>query len=101
MTASSVVSSLTDRQRLICLLVSTGELDKRTAILIGISQRTVELEKQRVAASLRISTPRLVIWAVENRRMLQTDVNWDGVSDAVRNRIAPNCSSEWGCEYCI
>ena len=92
----SVVSSLTDRQRLVCLLVANGELDKCIASLLDISQRTVELEKQRIASNLGIPTPRLLIWAVENRRVLQAEVNWVGVSDSVRKLVAPNCLGEWG-----
>ena len=96
MTITGVVSSLSDRQRLICLLASVGELDKRIAILLDISLRTVELEKQRIASNLGIPTPRLLIWAVENRRVLQAEVNWVGVSDSVRKLVAPNCLGEWG-----
>jgi DNA-binding NarL/FixJ family response regulator len=96
MTITGVVSSLSDRQRLICLLASVGELDKRIAILLDISLRTVELEKQRISSSLGIPTPRLVIWAVENRRVLQADVNWFGVLDSIRRLIAPYGLSEWG-----
>jgi DNA-binding NarL/FixJ family response regulator len=102
MSIPSIVSSLTDRQRVICLLSSVGELDKRIANLLDIGQRTVELEKRRVANSLGIPTQRLVIWAVENRRVLRAEVqNWAGVSELIRELIAPDCFSEPACEYSI
>jgi DNA-binding NarL/FixJ family response regulator len=92
----SVVSSLAQRQRLIGLLVSNGELEKCIADLLDVSLRTVELEKQRIASCLGIPTPRLAIWAVENRQVLQADVDWVGVSDSIRKLVAPNCPGEWG-----
>ena len=59
--------SLTDRQRQICLLLSVGQAAKSIARLLDIGVRTVELEKQQIAASLKIPTRQLTIWAVENR----------------------------------
>jgi len=59
--------SLTDRQRQICLLLSVGQAAKSIARLLDIGLRTVEMEKQQVAASLKIPTRQLTIWAVENR----------------------------------
>ena len=59
--------SLTDRQRQICLLLSVGQTAKSIARLLDIGLRTVEMEKQQVAASLKIPTRQLTIWAVENR----------------------------------
>ena len=97
MSISDVMSSLTDRQRLICLLASVGESDKRIASLLEIGVRTVELEKHRVAYSLDIPTKHVVIWAVENRQALASKVkSWDGVSDSIRKRF-----SESACEYSI
>ena len=102
MSIRSAISSLTDRQRLICLLESVGEPDKRIASLMGIGKRTVELERHRVANSLDIPTKQVVIWAVENRQALRAEVkNWGGVSDAIREFFAPDCFSESICEYSI
>src|SRR6478736_8337837 len=84
-------SWLTDRQRLICLLASVGELDKRIASLMDIGVRTVELEKHRVASYLGIPTKQLVIWAVENRHNLRDEIrDWANVADAVCELIAPD-----------
>ena len=102
MSIRSVVTSLTDRQRLICLLASVGELDKRIASLLHIGLRTVDREKQRVAYSLDIPTHHLVIWAVENRQALSAEIKtWNSVSDLIRELIAPHCFSESACEYSI
>lgn len=102
MSIPSVISSLTERQLIICLLASLGEPDKRVASLMEIGVRTVELEKHRVAYSLDIPTKHLVIWAVENRQALRAKVkNWDGVSDSIRELVAPGCFSESACEYSI
>jgi DNA-binding CsgD family transcriptional regulator len=102
MSVPSIVTSLTDRQRLICLLTSVGEQDKRIASLMDLGVRTVEMEKQRVAATLRIPTKHLVIWAVENRHALRTEVkDWSGVSDSMRELFAPEWSSESVLEYSI
>ena len=93
---------LTDRQRLICLLTSVGEPDKRIARMMELSTRLVEKEKRHVATSLGIPTRLLVIWAVEHRNVLRAEIkDWESVSDRVRALVAPGGSSEWECEYCI
>ena len=93
---------LTDRQRLICLLTSVGEPDKRIARMMELSTRLVEKEKHHVATSLGIPTRLLVIWAVEHRNVLRAEIkDWESVSDRVRALVAPGGPSEWECEYCI
>src|SRR6187200_255032 len=71
---------LTDRQRLICLLTSVGEPDKRIARMMELSTRLVEKEKHHVATSLGIPTRLLVIWAVEHRNVLRAEIkDWESV----------------------
>ena len=62
--------SFTDRQRVICLLLSYGESEKRAARLLDLGLRTVELDKHRAAKQLGIPISRVVVWSVENRHGL-------------------------------
>ena len=95
-------ASLTDRQRLICLLTSVGELEECIAKLLEIGLRTVETEKQLIATRLGLPTRLLVIWAVEHRNALRSEIkDWESVSDRVRALVAPGGPSEWDCDYCI
>jgi len=64
--------SLTERQRLICLLLSVGETEKHIAGLLNLGLRTVEYDKHRAAKLLGLPNSRVIIWAVENRRALIT-----------------------------
>jgi hypothetical protein len=42
-------------------------LKSQIAFLLDVSQRTVELEKQRIGKSFGITTAEVTIWAIENR----------------------------------
>lgn len=61
---------LTERQRVICLLLSLGESEKRIAGLLDLGLRTIEYDKHLAAQNLGLPISRVVIWAVENRRAL-------------------------------
>lgn len=64
---SADVIALTDRQRLICARLSSGQSDKQIARVLDVSQRTIEAEKNRIAKRLGLQTSQVLIWAVENR----------------------------------
>ena len=83
------IAELTDRQRLVCLLVSIGLTQKRIANLLDIGVRTVEHEKQLAANLVNLPTKQLVIWTVENRKQLRAAIkDWSNVPIAVRDLIA-------------
>jgi PAS domain S-box-containing protein len=80
--------TLTDRQRLVCLLVSHGASNKSMAYLLDAALRTVELDKQRIAQQLELTTAQVRIWAVENRKALLATIKDPGsVPDAVASKI--------------
>ena len=80
--------SLTERQRLICLLLSHGETEKRIAGLLKLGLRTVEFDKHLAAKHLDLPISRVVIWAVENRHALVTAIrNGSRVSDPIAEII--------------
>ena len=82
--AAPDVSRLRDRQRVIALMASHGLYNKAIAFQLGMGTRTVELEKQRIAELLNISTAQLALWAVENRQaLLATFQDAANVPDAV------------------
>src|ERR1044071_8175287 len=86
---TSIIAELTDRQRLICLLVSIGATGRRIAKLLDISLRTAEHEKRHVAKLANLPTRLLVIWTVENRRELYAETqDWQSVPSDVRELIA-------------
>lgn len=70
-TSASEVESLTDRQRLICFLISRGQVAKKIAREVGLAQRTVELEKTKSARRIGLHTGELLLWSVENRDALR------------------------------
>lgn len=75
---------LSARQRLICLLTSLGQTQKRIASLLDVGLRTVELEKQRVAKTLELPTTAVTLWAVENRAALMDSISGsDQISKSV------------------
>ena len=78
-TAAMQVSSLSPRQRLICLLSSHGVMQKRIAGLLDIALRTVELERHRAAKALGLPTPTATIWAVSNQQLLKSSLASDGL----------------------
>jgi PAS domain S-box-containing protein len=71
---SSAIQGLSDRQRLICLLLSYGEPERRIARRLDLGLRTIELEKHRVAQQLKLPTGKVTIWAVENRWALLAEL---------------------------
>lgn len=86
------VLSLSDRQRVICLLLSYGEPEKRIASSLDLGLRTVELEKQRVAKQLGVPTPSVVVWSVENRHGLLATMQ--------DNRLLPEAAGKIISRYC-
>jgi PAS domain S-box-containing protein len=82
--------NFTDRQRAICLLLSHGEPDKRIATLLDLGLRTVELDKQRAASTLKLATGALAVWSVENRTLPLPLVEAEsGVRGGVRSPLDP------------
>jgi PAS domain S-box-containing protein len=76
---------LTERQRVVCLLLSYGESDKRIAYLLNVGLRTVELDKHNAAKKLHIETSDVLIWSVEHRRHLrEVTRNSKMITDAIR-----------------
>jgi PAS domain S-box-containing protein len=73
------VLRLTARQRLIALLCSHGIPQKRIADLLDIGLRTVEMEKQRTAATLGLQTRSAALWAVSHQRRLTDSLSDTGL----------------------
>jgi len=68
--ATTEIGAMTDRQRLICFLLSVGESEKHIAATLDVGLRTVENDKYHVAKQLTIPTAHVLIWAVENRQAI-------------------------------
>jgi PAS domain S-box-containing protein len=62
--------ALTERQRIICLLLSYGDTDKQIATALDMGLRTIEADKRRAGQQLDIATSKVAIWSVEHRRAL-------------------------------
>ena len=93
------ILSLTDRQRVICLLLSYGEPEKRIARLLDLGLRTVELDKHRVAVQLGMPISRVVVWTVENRAGLLAAIRGEPfVPEAVVEVIGRFC---WNGRVCL
>jgi DNA-binding NarL/FixJ family response regulator len=71
---ATVIDSLTETQRLICLLSACGVAQKRIALLLDIGLRSVELEKQRVAKHLGLETTQVALWAAANLVALEASL---------------------------
>lgn len=61
---------LTERQRMICLLLSFGDSDKEIATVLDQGLWTIEADKQRAARQIGVPTSQVALWAVEHRRGL-------------------------------
>jgi PAS domain S-box-containing protein len=72
------VLALTNRQRLVCLLLSYGESEKQIARTLDLGLRTVELEKSRVAKVIGLPISQVTIWAVEIRSELVAAIRGSG-----------------------
>jgi len=101
---NDAIQELTDRQLAVCLLASFGMTNKRLASQIAVSVRTVEAERHHVAATCGIATDHLLIWSVENRSQIVSNLFHRGrVPDAVamvmqRYRV-DSAEANRQCEY--
>jgi hypothetical protein len=77
--AAEVISKLSPRQRLICLLSSYGLTQNRIAGLLDMGRRTVELERHRAAITLGLSTPGTTLWSVSNQKILRASAITSGL----------------------
>jgi PAS domain S-box-containing protein len=86
------IASLSERQRVICLLLSYGRADKQIGRTLDLSLRTVELEKQRIAKQLDLATRQLLIWTVERRAQLSRSLQgqWQNLDSSAGIRARHN-----------
>ena len=66
----SIWTSLTERQRIVVELLADGLLNKTVARKLGVSQRTVEVERSRLLETFQVdSIPELVSQVTEYRML--------------------------------
>lgn len=67
----SSVQLLSERELRVCALIARGETNKAVAAKLDISQRTVELCRQRIARKLGLKYTRdVLLWAAKNEQWL-------------------------------